>query len=317
MTPSVFKRNSIRRLDNIVHADIDVPPSSTAEPPPPTFCLSSPKHELVATISPQSQTIVSVIPSYGREPTHLRSPSLSPDPFEQDSDIIIKTNLLDEADPWDAIGRLLNLNKTSSLTAPTRDLTVLLGVSMNDRSGVGYVAPQVNENPGEVGRDVGIHLGVHERSPSDKDTDHSSSSWSHIRISSPPPSPPVLTMNVALPTQPLVSSFLSAILSTEPERAVNEGDVTFTCIESKLPAEESFGTLEEVWLTLPDDGHPGPGENPHSSSENAVYPSAADSSSITVPCAASLIQHEEIVPLQVKIPNFQGPCLFFDLDDDE
>jgi hypothetical protein len=313
MTPFSFKRNAIRRLNDTVHMDNDAPPSSAAEPPPPTFCLPSPKHEAVVSSSPMSQANVPNVLLPQQESTRLRSPSFSPTSSEQNSAATL--NLLDEADPWDAIGRLLDLKKTSmppqSSASARQPTTKLLGMLMNDRSGVGYVAPQVEDKVEEgFVRDTGIQSEVFQRTLLDEHINHCSSPH-QVRRSSLSPSP-VPTTNIAAPSDPSVSTFLASILSTEPQGTDNGGDVT--SMES-LPFVGE--TSEKSWLTFSDEypgsdaGVPRPSENP------ASIPAANPSSSIPVQHAASLARKAERVQTPVEIPNFQGPCLFFDLEEDD
>jgi hypothetical protein len=308
MTPFLFRKNSIRRIDHLVNTDIVAPPSSAAEPPPPTFCLPSPKQEISVSVSPKLQITPSRVPSPTLGSSYVHSPSLSPALFKRDPDVVIKTNLLDEDDPWDAIGRLLNLNTTSSSTipqssAPTRHLrTDLLGISMNDRSGVGYVAPQVEEKyKPNTHRDIGIHTEAFERTTSEEYT----GTLPHIRISPPPP---ILTMNSSSPTHPSVSLFLSTMLSTEPEKLEVNNDGDIACMDFKPFAEESFVGLERAWLAFSDDD-----DNLHS----AASALAVDPPPIPIPPAAQYTPKEGTAEMPVKIQNLQGPCLFFDLDDDE
>ena len=309
MTPFAFKRSSIHHLNHFVHTDPDPLPSSAAEPPPPTFCLSPPKHETIVSISPKSQATV---PEVLSSQIQLNSPLLTPTPFEQDSGVVLECNLLDEADPWDAIGRLLDLKKTTALitpqlsSAPTHQLTgKLLGISMNDRSGVGYFPPQIaNESKEEVGREPGILFEDPDRTL--MENINLPSSWSHVQICSTPLSP-VLTTNMAPPSEPSVSSFLITTSSAELERAEVGGRV------SALLVEEPFGTLEAAFS---DDEYFGTGVVFDRSPGTPVFAHLSPSLPISNP-ASPAQQEAERAQTPATMPNFQGPCLFYDLGEDD
>ena len=296
MAPFAFRtRSIIGRLDNPECANEDVPPSSAAEPPPPTFCLPSPKHGVLVSMSSSSQAAIS------QESVSLHSPTLLPIPSERDSDFMIKTNLLDEADPWDAIGRLLNLKKpsgsTTQLRSPTRTFhgaTNHLCMLMNDRSGVGYIPPV---QPDGFAREARIASDFRERTLMEQHTDHSDAR-PHVQ--------PLRTTNAIDSSETSVSLFLASMLSAGPN---NQGGLV-AHVETAPVVEESLGALPTALPTSLDDNFHGSEAGVHPCSSKSA-PILAASPSLSISASA---QKEEI---PTEVPNFQGPCLFFDSDEDE
>jgi hypothetical protein len=111
---------------------------------------------------------------------------------------------------------------------------------MNDRSGVGYVAPQVAERTEAPSR----------AQETDENAPHSSP-WSSVRGTSP-----VLTMNdlsLSVPRVPVTPNTVCDLAHRE-----------------KTPIEESFGALEDAWLALPSDDD----DSHHPPAKPASVPSA-------------------------------------------
>jgi len=313
-----FARHSMHRLHSAFSAEINAPPSSVAEPPPPTFCLPSPKHEAAYSTFPISQAAVSEVP-LSQDSTYTHSIASSPAPLSHNSVVIIARNLLDEADPWEAIGRLLNLKTTSGSMIPPQSsvplhqmITQHLATSMNDRSGVGYVAPQAEEIFEDV-RDVRMRSEILNKNILEEHANHSNPPFRIQRYPTSSSSIPTRqTMDVTTPTDPRISSFLASRLTMETQRADIGGD--FANPEPPPFIEESFQT---AWPTLSDneDSEASSRLRRCSSEISASIPVANPSPSFvlqrTVPKTA------ERAKSPVEIPNYLGPCLFFDLDEDD
>lgn len=106
MTPFHYSKLARHQRENLPLTEIEMP-SSPAPEPPLTFCLPSPKNKNA--ISPTE------LLNYHESPPHTVRPqlsSISPGSTSRKLDLDIGSNILDEPDPWSAIGKLLNLEPT-------------------------------------------------------------------------------------------------------------------------------------------------------------------------------------------------------------
>ncbi|KAF7985717.1 hypothetical protein HWV62_2308 [Athelia sp. TMB] len=124
------------RNESVIDKHREPPPSSMADPPPPTFCMPSPPRKPLILFEASRQDNLDV-----RYPL-LSSPS--PLSLQSPRKRILPINLLDEEDPWEALGKYMNLKLPSSRrgSSPQPHQTLArTGSAQFDRRGVGYRTP--------------------------------------------------------------------------------------------------------------------------------------------------------------------------------
>lgn len=231
MTPSAFRKSRMGD-DCEMHKNPEPLPSSAAQPPPPTFCMPSPpKNRSIVSFPASSQDIISSAPSSSQLTGTLhRFPSPLLEQYHEDETRGPTKNLLDETNPWDAIGKYMDLRlpvsrrAVDALLSPPRNATSLYVPSSHDRSGVGYVASFPDDSMA-VGKEGPTYL---------PDTAANSYAQDEVYVS-PTPTPPQ-TISVA--------SFLAPAIPSQAAPASDE-----------LP-DVYFSTAEAAWLKIPDQSTP-------------------------------------------------------------
>lgn len=321
-TPPPFAKRHFRRVDDISYVKLNMPFSSAPEPPPATFCLPSPMKGPASVFFPQSQATVSDLSDILQGGPDLSSPfqpTISPSP------IVPEYNLLDEPDPWDAIGKLLKLPtalRSSTLSQSTTWEPNLSG-SVDDRSGVGYIpTPDKNHLNGKAEGESGLLSDVGGW------TSFGESRLGHVQVWPEPPK--------TLSSQPLAPDVNGTIApkltvsppfttASTPDTEVLQTGIHNTGYTASTYLGESPAALKSTRLVVPD-GISSIGflARPTSqvsalTSTIAACPSPSDPTSpgVSPDNDHGSINFTSDIRVSMETADFPGPCLFLGLDKDD